>query len=243
MTFAQEISAQYTDGNGLVTPNKGKWAPGEAGSDNGPMFTAEYLILAKVLGGDPFRLQMEFIDSIAKCMSNDGMLHRKPPGQPAYQEQVDDYYATLAASVALGNVHLARAFLRAVWTYKGALNTENPGTWTANSFLIRQPQLLYAMIVAAYPKNPLAYLLSLPLRLWTALVIAASCRNAPTSDTDARRLAWHLILVTPRGPLVNWAIKAWFKRLFAAYPNGMQDVARMYYEPGHPIAKYWPSSL
>lgn len=244
MNLLNQIQNGYLDGNGLVTPNRGKWLEGTGGSDNGPMFTAEFCMVWDEINDTGGEARKFFVNAISRCIGPDGMLHRKPPGQPAYQEQVDDYYAVLAASRYLQHNDFAKGFLKAVVKYKGALNTDNPGQWTANSFLIRQPQLLYAMISIAYPtgsmKDWFIRLLATPLHFYTALVIAASCRNTPTTDTDSRRLAFHLISCCPKGLLMDWAVKGWRNRLAKDYPHKMKDVATIYYEGGHPTALYWP---
>ena len=66
----------YIDGNGLLAPNP---VPPETlkGSDNGPMFLSEYVImLAKLDGLSPDKRQ-DYIDRISNCVGFD-LLNRVP---------------------------------------------------------------------------------------------------------------------------------------------------------------------
>lgn len=103
------------------------------------------------------------------------------------------------------------------------------------------PSLLNGLILALVLSVYTPQLLFLPLELFTALVIATSCWRVPTSDTDARRLAWSLIQATQNSFLCKLAARIWTARLYKDYPEGMNSVAEMYYQPlgSNPYAKYW----
>lgn len=249
MSLQQEISAAYTDGNLLVTPHPISRGV-ERGSDNGPMYTAEYFVMLKKLGETPWWLPMDFLCRINHCI-NSGILGRVPTRQPQDQTGPDDYYGVLNACKALDLQKIPRDMLKAVFRNLGALNNVNPGQWTLQSFLIRQPQLLAAMIASAYPslKHPghwLVRLLALPLFAYAALVIAISCINTSKENADPRRLSWHLLQTTaPVSILCHLASLVWYKRLYEYYgPAGMKAVAAIYYQgqadgTSHPFSRYW----
>jgi len=132
--------------------------------------------------------------------------------------------------------------------YLGFMDSTNPGhigNWDA--WLLRQPQLVACMVSGAFPSlwNPLHWLARLSAHLfywYAAFVIALSCMGTDVGNTDARRLAWHLIQATAPTSLLCWlASKIWLRRLYNAYPLGMTDVCQIYYQPKvtNPYAKYW----
>jgi hypothetical protein len=239
----------YTDANNLLAPNVVPPNSTGGASDNGPMFTSEYFVMLKKHGYLTQDDVADYAKRIGACINSEGMLCRVPVGQDDGQEQVDDYYAVNNGCMELGITSIPRGFLKAMLKYFGCLNNENPGKWTGNSFLARQPQLVCAMVSAAFPsmKNPLHYLARLvafPLYLVSALVILTSCIGTPTSDTDARRLAWHLGNNVSKVSLMNWlAYKVWKNRLYRDYsaPAGMPGVAAIYYQPQgtNPYSNWW----
>lgn len=254
MKIYEDVIAGYTDGNGLVTasPCSGPNRPGQ-GSDNGPMYSSEALIMAKKLGvfdGDKDAIFL--LLCIRACIDRNGLLHRvpvpTPAGQSNRQEGPDDYLAVLNLCKHIEHTEIPRQFLGAVLEYFGFLNNESPGYFSKSSFLIRQPQLLAAMTSAAFPSlhNPAHWavrIIAFPFFLIAAIVIATSCIGVEKGDTDSRRLSWHLLQTTkPVSLLCYLASKLWYKRLYRDYgPTGMKAVASIYYYPqgSHPFAKYW----
>lgn len=238
---------QYTDGNDLVAPHPMR--PGELqGSGNGVMYTAEYFIILNRSLKWSVYAQTSFLSRVSPCIDSNGLLNRYPLSQISHQEGPDDYYGVLSACKELGITSIPRQFMSAVNKYWGFLNNENPGKWTKNSFLIRQPALLACMVAAAYPslKNPLHYLIRLaffPFFLVTSLIISTSCMFTETDNSDSRRVAWHVIQATKSASLFcKLASLIWYKRLYEDYgPTGMKAVATIYYEPhgSHPFALYW----
>jgi len=237
----------YIDGNGLISPNL--VTPGTlSASDNGPMFTSEYYtILAKSnqLTQDDC---VTFDKTIQNCINSQGMLNRVPTSQSDGQEGPDDYYAVLNACSYLGNTKIPRKFLWAVFRYLGALNNVSPGQWTTQSFLVRQPQLLAAMVSAAFPSfwNPLHLLvrvMAMPLFFIAAASIAISCTNTPINQADPRRLSWHLMQNTYQTSFMCYVASfIWYWRLKKDYGDAeMNGVAQAYYQSGHPFIKYWVS--
>jgi hypothetical protein len=240
--------SNYIDGNGLNTPAPCVPVPDEKGSDNAPCFTSEmYLIISKN-GQLTQEDAIDYFQKMEECINPQDMLCRVPMDQKDSQEGPDDYLSVLNCCHEIGNTEIPRQFLWATLRYLGFLNNVNPGTLTAVSFLIRQPQIVAAMVAAAFPsfRNPLhwvARFFALPLFFIAAISISISCINDPISDTDSRRLAWHLSNNTKRVSLMCWlASKIWLRRLHNDYgPTGMQAVAALYYSPNgnNPYQKWW----
>lgn len=243
--------SNYVDGVGLNTPMPGTWLAGQCGSDNGVMFTSEFYIMLKKNGQLTEQGKLDYTQKIGQCIGPEGLLNRVPINQDDGLESVDDYYSTLNGCMELGNIDIPRKFLWACLKFKGSMDNESPGTFQWHDFLIRQPQLLAAMISASFPSlvNPLHYLIrliSLPLFLISALIIATSCMGTPLDQADPRRLAWHLQNNVKKVSLSCWlASKVWMWRLKKSYPNLMKDVAALYYFPKdlnqNPYSKWWIS--
>jgi hypothetical protein len=229
----------------MVAPNTGTWLPGQRGSDNAPMFTSELYVMIKKMKQFADQDRVDFDRLIGACVTPEGMLARVPYPERIGQEGPDDYLGVLNGCKTIGNTEIPRKFLWALVSHFGFMNNDNPTMITWESFLARQPQLIGAMVAAAFPswKNPLhflARLVALPFFFVAAVSIAISCIGAPQSDTDARRLSWHLQNTTKGVSLMCWlASLLWMRRLYKDFPNGMKDVAALYYQPGHPFAKYW----
>lgn len=244
MSLRTEIPP-YIDGNGLVAPclvppNTLK------GSDNGPMYTAELYVMYEKLGQLTDQDKLDYAQKIGQCVNSEGMLCRVPISQNDGQEQVDDYHGVLDGCMQMGNTKIPRRFLWALIKYLGFMDNVNPGShsnWSA--FMPRQIQLMACVMAASFPscKNPLHVVIRLlcwPLFVFAAIIIATSSIDAPASNTDDRRLSWHLWQCTKPVSLLCWlAGKIWLKRLYKVYPNGMQGVAALYYQAGHPFIKYW----
>lgn len=239
----------YVDGNSLNTPAPCMPIPGTFGSDNN-MFTSEFYIMLKKNGELTEQDKLDYAQKINQCIGSD-LLNRVPVGQNDGLQGPDDYYATLNGCIELGNTDIPRKLLWGCIKNKGAMNNVSPGVWSWQSFLIRQPQLLTAMISASFPSliNPIHWLVRLktiPLFLYSALVIAVSCTSTPLDQADPRRLAWHLQNNLKKVSLSCYlASLIWMWRLKKNYPNGMKDVAGIYYFPKglaqNPYSKWWIS--
>lgn len=232
----------YFDGTGLLAPHPN---PGMIGSDNGPMFLSEFMIMLKQ-HGELSALDIAYYhEKISSCMNDDGTLNRVVRPNRASQEGPDDYLGVLNGCKQLGITDLPRRMLLAMFCYLGFLNNVNPGHKTVESFLARQPQLIAAMVAASFPlwtiKHTLIRLLFFPLFAYSALVIAISCIGVPITESDPRRLGWHLLQITKDLSLLcNLASKLWYRRLFKHYGSaGMKAVAAIYYGKESPHAKYW----
>lgn len=243
MSVREDI-VPYIDTNNMVAPNKGPFQPLK-GSDNGPCYTGEfYSILAKsgILTEDD---KLHFANIIGSCIDKRGVLNRVPIDKEDGQEAPDDYYGVLSACKELGNVDIPREFLKGMLKNAGFMNNVD-GTKTLKSFMLRQPQLVAAMVAGAFPSltNPIELAIRtcfFPFFLVAAVVIAISCVRAPITDTDSRRLSWHLIQsVAPVSVMCKLASLIWYHRLYKDYPGtGMRGVAAKYYQPGHPFITNW----
>lgn len=238
----------YLDGNGLMAPGPQIQPAESKGSDNGPMYLAEFYDILQKNNQIREQDKTDFEQKIGQCIWPQGILCRVPTNQTDSQEQVDDYYGTLSGSKILGNTKIPRQFLWAMIKYQGFMDSTNPGQrWNWNAWMLRQPQLVACMVSAAFPSwensfHTFLRLLVFPFYLYAAIVISLSCIGTDIGNTDARRLAWHLIQATaPTSILCDLASKIWYSRLYSDYPNGMCDVAAQYYQPKNtnPYAKYW----
>lgn len=241
----------YIDGNGLLAPNPQTQPPIGKGSDNSPMFSSEYYIILQKNNVITDQDKIDFSKKIEGCIYPKGILNRVPIGQIDSQEEVDDYFGVLSGCKNLGNTVIPKKFLWAMCKYLTFMDSTNPGklgNW--NAFMFRQPQLIACMVSAGFPSfiNPLHWIirvLALPFYFYSAVVIALSCIGTDIGNTDARRLAWHLIQATaPTSLMCFLASKIWYNRLYALYPNGMSDVAMIYYQEkgNNPYGKYWITS-
>ncbi len=186
--------------------------------------------------------ETEFFHTVLGCMPETGLLIRGP-GLEHDLEGPDDYYGVAAGCKATDNRELAEWIIEYGWKHWGSFNNVEPGKWTRQSWLWRQPQLMFALYCAA-EKRPLLWkpwTWWLYPHLWiTALIIATSCMPflAAKTDWDARRLSRLLVFTTADSWLCRAAGWIWKRRLYRDWPGGMKDVDAAYYQPGHPFAQY-----
>jgi hypothetical protein len=179
--------------------------------DNGPLFTAEYIILLHLVNESTFKDDVLFDLDIHDC-SKGGYLHRAP--DDTSPDAPDDHHGVLAAYNVLG--------LKPPFKVPFSL-------W-------RQPQILALWFMAQ--RNLFYRIIATPLIAYSALVIATSCIGDPTSDTDGRILSWCLLKGLERSWLCQLGGWFWKRRLMSDYPNGMKDVFTIYFGPDHPLSKY-----
>jgi hypothetical protein len=212
MSLKQEI-VPYVDGNGLVAPSLVP-AGVMRGSDNGPMFTSEYIIMVHRNNEMDVNTFSNYIIEIHKCIGSDGHLHRAP-GDTS-QDEYDDNIATLAGYAEFG---LSVPF-------------------TLPLALCRFPQLVYAYLLS---KDVPSFLMA-PLAILTAFIIGLSNIGTPALDSNDRKLAWHLWQATKHYSVIcNLAGKFWYWRQKRVYKtqNPMKAIAEIYFEIGHPFVRYW----
>jgi hypothetical protein len=241
--------SNYIDGNGLLSPNPGTWVPGQKSSDNGTSFTSEYYTILKKNDQLTNQDKLDYQQKIGQCVNSAGMLCRVPIGQDDGEEAPDDYYGVLNGCMQMGNTIIPRQFLTALVKNWGFMDNESPGrlfNWP--TFMSRQLQMVACMVGASFPswKNPLHILIRMtcfPLFLYSAIIVATAGMLAEPSDTDNRRLSWHLWqCLKPVSPLCWLASKLWLNRLYRAYgPTGMSAIAGIYYQPtnNNPYQKWW----
>lgn len=222
----------FLDKFGMVTPNR------DGRSDNGVMYTSEYLLLLTFDGELLPEDKAEYLAKMERCLIRSGrgaVLMRDPENDGESQEGPDDYLGLLAGCRFIGNTEIPRAILWHGLTHFGAFNNVAPFGWTRQSWLWRQPQLITQALFAA--KLPVG-----PFRLFFILsLLYAVYQNAPKGNTDARRLGWLLIQAWDgKGLLSRWVVGVWKRWLFSKYPDGMIGVARIYYCEGHPFTAYIP---
>jgi hypothetical protein len=231
--FEAILDGRYMDAWSLVSPRKTTEGEKDA-SGNGVMYSGELAMLVAMRGEMTDEIRDWFGETLAECCPQGiGLLQRSP--SKTDQIGPDDFYGFAAGCIATDTFDLGRMVLQYGLDHNGSYNTEEPGVWTAKSFLFRQPQLVACLYYAA-GKVPPWY-----LRLAAAASIFFSCRSAPVEDLDARRLAFLLIYCTRQSWLCSLAAVGWYKRLERDYGTlGMAQVAIRYYEEGHPFAEYWP---
>lgn len=210
--------SMYLDGNNLYAPNP--LPPGtKRGSDNGPLFTSQVLIIRFRNGEGSPAVAENYVNAIQACKTPDGHIHRAPGDLS--EDAPDDYYGVVSGFVEIDQVSHIKLPL-ALW---------------------RQPQLLFAVMASNKTLSRWKFW-QWPLAIYTSLVVLTSCIGAERGDTDSRILAWHLIQATKKASiLVRLASAVWYNRLFSIYPNGMKDVAAIYFQPNelnqNPYSKYW----
>lgn len=243
MSLKDEIKP-YIDCEGLVSPSIPQ--PNTPGSNNGVMYTSEMIMMLiankEANSSDVFY----YLNKINSCMKRDGLLGRHPGGT-GDQEGPDDYLAYAAALDLIQtvsnqeadefNIVRARTMARRIVLYGlehlGNMNNVSPKNWSWTAFLGRQPQLTAAFLWASKISIPA------PLRIYVAASIIASAFNKDLG-VDSWRLSWLLVQIAKRHSWIcRQASKLWYRRLYKKFPNGMKDVASVYYQAGHPFSKYW----
>ncbi len=241
MSFRSEMEEGYQDSINLVAPAK---CPPSAHnpSGNGICYTGEYMMILHKREEMDDQLASDFFHSMNACMVEPGLLERGPV-YTGEAESVDDYYGFAAGCVATDHEELAEMVIDWGWTHLGSFNDKDPGKWTFRSWLWRQPQLVFALYMAAKkgPKwyNPWTWWL-LPHLIWTVGVLYFACAMSVPNNWDHWRLTWLLATATEGNWLCRMAAKKWYSRLYKAWPGGMQHLAAAgYYQAGHPFSKYW----
>jgi hypothetical protein len=206
----------YIDGNRLLAPSAVEhWTI--RGSDNGPMFLSEYLIMLnrnETLTSNDISHYTKLIEG---CVNQDKLLQRAPGATDG--DSIDDHLGVLAGYA--------------------EINTKVP--FRLPFALYRFPQLIYGMVI----NYGVPSFLTFPLNLISAAIATFSGWNhSITDDMDARRLNWLLIQATKRkSVLMRLAGWIWSKRQAKLFgrPDFMNQVANLYYQPigNNPYGKWW----
>lgn len=215
MSLREEITP-FIQGDGLVAPAVVSPSGTFRTCDNGVMFSSEYLIMLNRTGELVGQDIIDYQSKIQACVGFDNDLHRAP--LDITPDEYDDHIGVLAGYSEFG-LKVPFSLPMRLWRF---------------------PQLLYAFLLN---KGVPSFLMPF-YSFYNALVIATSCINAPTSDTDSRRLNWHQWQATKhKSMLANFAGNFWLWRQRKVYNTDkvMQAVATIYYQPpgGHPFSKYW----
>ncbi len=209
MTLESDIRRDYIDVNGLVAPNM--CSKETRGSDNGPLFTAQYIML-QVLKEE--NVDTQALHSLIRCLDSQGYLHRAPGD--ATGDAPDDHYGLLSLLMFLNikGVPL-RLPLRCL-----------------------HPMLVYMWIMSRHTFQRLLFLpLEVILTPICALIIAFSNINDEVSNTSNRMLTWTFIEGL-NGSSMLCCIGAffWYRRLHKDYgPEGITKVASIYFQLDHPF--------
>ena len=159
MTLLEEIK-NYIDGNELVAPNL--CSPIGRASDNGTMFTSEYIIMLNRNNEPTIGYELgRYYDNISRCIGIDKELHRAPGDDSP--DEVDDHLGVLAGYAEFGLKTNFKLPFR----------------------LMRFPQLIFAYLLSkGWPS-----IVIFPFSIINALILGTSCIGIPKDkDPDARRL-------------------------------------------------------
>jgi hypothetical protein len=213
MTIWKQLKqAGLIDPYGLVTltgqPN---------GSDNGTLYTAQYLLLAAKAGEGISQEHINALYAISTCL--DGGNPIRHPGDFT-QNSPDNLISCCAVST---------TFAAKVYDYGWPIfnyNTPNPKSIDLSSWMGRQPGLIgYMQMRAGALVNPLRV-----LALFIGIALTAREPLSATSDRLLAQLIMDTIPITwyTEG-LINW----WGKKTRSQYPNGINSCVMTYFGPQH----------
>jgi len=227
MTLYQQLKqANLIDQYGLVT-----LVGQPEGSDNGVLFSTQYLLLSKKLG-EPFlaKEQGAVCLAIESCFDYDRAVTRRNPHN-LDQDSPDNTIAMAGYSTVYNNRDIAKALYWRHWplfVYK----TDSNAPLTTRAWLGRQIGLIgYLQACAGTWINP--------LRL---LILAIGCyitSNADLHSTSDRLLTQLIMDTLPNKwytrPLITW----WNNKIAKQYPLGINDVVYTYFGPQHVFTQVW----
>lgn len=222
----------YRDLLGFITGG----APVKSSTGNVVLFAAIEKELRKYLGTWSDKDHAELFARVTvHCQYMPGLLRRPRPFRQD-QEQQDDYigYVSISESFAesariWGLTHFYRQFWPFKFPYQYDLNFNDKAF---NSWLGRHVPLI------AHMKFKLDLMPPLWQRLWWALSVAFS---GSEKNQDPWVLNW-LLIITARGrtPLIRWASRRYWRRLYRTFPRGLADVWTEYFDdPNHPFVQAW----
>jgi hypothetical protein len=156
-------------------------------------------------------------------------------------EAFDDYIGLCAASYFVG-----LSFARDAYNYaqnfpgqwKGIkfryhFNNREPMKWYWKSWLGRSPSFV-AHVKYCAEERPTLF----QRTAWRIAILHSMSR--PVTDGDSYIMSWLLLQVAGDKGWLNRLVKrTWYKNLYKKFPDGMRDVAKVHFEPGHPFTKYW----
>jgi hypothetical protein len=230
MSIRDEMVA-YTGPDGLV------WSSLNGPGGNGVLYTAEYAVILWRMGIVSTSDLLAWHKAMQPCLVQPGLLQRQAGN--TLQEGPDDYVGYLAACAVFHMIPEARDVFNYGYKYWGSFNNTNPGKWTIDSWLWRQPQMI------AHNLYGMAQTPNFIRRGFWIIAILLAAYNTSLADTDTSILSWLLIQAWSAngkpGIIGKLAVWIWSKRLLKVFgQTGMQKVFSIYFQPEHPIAKYSP---
>lgn len=225
MGLKREIWDGFLDKFGYVMPRRNHGV-----SDNGVLFTSQYILLLQRLGQLDGETKAAYFNLMRNSFRDTGLLIRYP--ENFTQEGPDDHIGISAASLAL-----ELPFAKEIIDYgrkqlpPHLYNTENPGKWSKQAWLGRQLGLIgFMKLCAGYGCNPLEKL---------AMIVGFYLTSRkPKEDTSDRLLTQVMVEALPKG-LVNDLIKKWWHGHINKLYGDVRDLVSIYFGPDHPFSRYW----
>jgi hypothetical protein len=234
MLYEQLKEGGFIDDYGLVAPRslspdsierKNKWD----GSNNGLLYTSEAAIMA-ALNNDSF----PWSEAVKACEVKTGLYQRSQTNNRD-MNAMDDYTGLAAASAFIDGGLVAKQILS--WGREHALcwNNLDPPMWDKNAFLGRMPSFIAHLKICA--REPLSW-----WDQWAWAIGVYSATAAPEGETDPWLISDLLIKAAERtwtvsGPM-SWAIGLRTRVLRKKW-GSITEVAKVYFEKGHPLSLAW----
>lgn len=236
MSFRESARPYFLDRESEIMSNK----PGEMPDNNGLLYTGTYFVLLNRLGELKDSDNEHLRRVVDRCTPVWGLLYRHPSRRQHTAH--DDYIGVSAAASIIGEPFYAKIFFvygeRHGWVYNHT-DTYTLKQWF-KSWFARLPGVVQHFKLCA------GYKLSLFDQLWWALDIISTTRRDP-DDTSGRILDWLKIQAYRKSKhnhwICNWAVDLWEADIRARYPRLMGDVFAVYFDEGHPFAKYMGGRL
>lgn len=218
----------YRDKLGFISGTRNP----EGSSGNAVLFAAEEAILRRKL--DDWSGSVTLVQSIRACCEIERGLLKRPHPFSQDQESLDDYIGLAAIdpglareALAYGRAHFYRPlpFLKLAYQYSMRNEEKDVIAW-----LGRFPAMIAHLQFAAGETPPLWR------RLWWTASIAMSGKP---DQQDPWILSWVMLETNAKGDsfLADVAHGFWRWRLERAYPKGLSEVFRKYFnDEAHPIA-------
>lgn len=206
--------------------------PPDHSTDNGLLFSATYLKLLERLEGNMGVEYGWFLALVESCELEYGLVGRYPgaPGLEAHDDLI---------GIAAVNRALASDILGYGEKHFYSWNTEQPGHWSARTFLYRIGGFIPFLRVRSR-NRPLSWLDKL-----NAAVTYFLNTFEKREETSGKCLLFLMSHAFEErgGWLVRHAVAHWRKRMLALYPDGLQEMYSIYFPPGHPFRTYAPSDF
>lgn len=244
MSLKDEI-ANWTDSDGLVTPNYRPQTKDETG--NGILYTsiAHCLMVMRGELRDTYDYNM-FYCVMRSCQVPDarprrlkpvpnvisGLFHRSP--NKTQELQGDDDYIGVCAASKLMDAPFAREILKYGRKHRWSFNNLEPGKWTPRTWFGRKPQFVAHVMFSACQMPPLYLRL-----LWCASLLLSGLSRSSTGWM----LSW-LMTISAEGisPMCDQAISLWRCLLRRSKFKSMKGVLRDHLNPNggieHGLVRY-----